>query len=47
MHHTREELVECRDRLERAMDDGLDNEELYAILIDILEDIDNLQFGGA
>lgn len=46
MHRTREELVDARDALERAMDDGLTNDELYTILIDIIEDIDNLQFGG-
>ena len=47
MHRTHGELAEAKASLERAIEDGgLPWDNLFAILIDMIEDIDNLQFGG-
>lgn len=47
MHRTHDELREAKVELEKALNEGgLQWENLFSILIDMLEDIENLQFGG-
>ena len=47
MHRTHQEIQEAKKALEAAINEGaLQHDDLCAILIDMLEDIDNLQFGG-
>jgi hypothetical protein len=47
MHRTRKELVLAKNHLERMVkSEQYEIDEVVVIMLDILDDIDNLQFGG-